>query len=196
MNRRELVAGLASVGILGGSAAILRRGFPVGSDDTGTPPEQTTSDDPTDDSAPLELRTLEVPGSDAGTIEIPNDGLTIAVAFSPVCQRCQASMPELAAARERLTDAYGDAITVVSITNQQTEDQLRSWWVEHDGDWTLAFDPDRSFVTAYDIARHPVVLAIDADGTVRWEDDGVLEADRIVSEVSHVLENDGDGSTE
>ncbi|OVE84802.1 TlpA family protein disulfide reductase [Natronolimnobius baerhuensis] len=196
MNRRELLAGVASVGVLGGSAAVLWRGlsFGEGADspsESATDSAENDSDgDTTDSSGPFELETLEAPGSEAETLTVPNDGLTLAMFFSPVCSRCQSLMPNMADAQTRLSDQYGDELTVVSVTGQQSPEQLREWWVDHDGDWTLAYDDGRVLTDRYDVVTHPVLMVIDSTGAVQWESEGVLEADRIVSSVERLLEDD------
>lgn len=175
MNRRELLAGVASVGVLGGSAAVLWRGlsFGEGADspsESATDSAENDSDgDTTDSSGPFELETLEAPGSEAETLTVPNDGLTLAMFFSPVCSRCQSLMPNMADAQTRLSDQYGDELTVVSVTGQQSPEQLREWWVDHDGDWTLAYDDGRVLTDRYDVVTHPVLMVIDSTGAVQWE---------------------------
>ncbi|NGM69918.1 redoxin domain-containing protein [Natronolimnobius sp. AArcel1] len=202
MNRREALAGVASVGVLGGSAVVLWRGLPFG-EERDIPSESATDSagddsdgDTSDSSGPLELETLEAPGSESGTLTVPNDGLTLAMFFSPVCSRCRSLMPNMADAQERLSDQYGDELTVVSVTGQQSPDQLQEWWVDHDGDWTLAYDDGRDLTNRYDVVTHPVLIAIDDTGAIQWEAEGVLEADRIVSSVERVLESDSDADTD
>ena len=202
MNRREVVAGAASVGVLGSGAAVLWRGLPFGDgagagSESGTSGEQAADDgdgdgdaDDTDGSEPVEIDVLESSTVDAETLPVPDDDVTLAMFFSPVCSRCRALMPNLADARERLVADHGDRLTVVSVTGQQEPDQLRDWWADNDGTWTLAYDSGRELTQRYDVVTHPVLLAIDETGAVRWESEGVLETERIVSEVERVLEGD------
>ncbi|SFB74980.1 Thiol-disulfide isomerase or thioredoxin [Halobiforma haloterrestris] len=200
MKRRELVAGVASAGVLGGGAAVVWRGLrsPIGgSSDRPEADAETDSSEDAEDGA-IELETIEAPGSDAGTISIPTDGVALVVFFSPVCHRCRSLMPNLVDAQAQLAETYGndedDALTVVSVAAHQTEEQLRDWWIEHDGNWTLAYDGDRRLANEYGVASHPVLLALDDSGTVRWEDEGVLETERIVRNVERVLEAVGEES--
>ncbi|AFZ72073.1 TlpA family protein disulfide reductase [Natronobacterium gregoryi] len=186
MNRRELVAGVASLGALGGGLVALRRGMPFQGEESA---ESDGTDDNEADDGPIEVQTIDAPGSEAGTLAIPNDGVTFVTFFSPACHRCRSLMPHLVEATDRL--AAEDGLTRVSVTTQQSPEQLRDWWAEHDGHWTLAHDDDRALSDAYAVISHPVLLAIDADGTVRWTDEGVLESDRIVRNVDRVLEETG-----
>ncbi|SDQ35770.1 TlpA family protein disulfide reductase [Natronobacterium texcoconense] len=184
MNRRELVAGVASLGVLGGGLVALQRGVPFQDGDSAG--AENTDEEEGDDDGPIEIETIEARGSEAGTLDVPNDGITFVTFFSPVCHRCRSLMPNLVEAQERLADE--DGLTRVSVTTQQSPEQLRDWWEEHDGHWTLAHDDDRTLSDEYEVVSHPVLLAIDPDGIVRWEDEGVLEADRIVRRVESVLE--------
>lgn len=208
MNRREILAGAASVGVLGGGAAVLRRGLPFG--DRGGPGSEsesgsgatgeraeTDSGDADDASEPIELEVVESSDVDAATLPVPNDELTLVMFFSPVCSRCRALMPNLANARERLVADHGDRLTVVSVTAHQEPDQLRDWWADNDGTWTLAYDSDRDLTERYDAVTHPILMAIDETGAVRWENEGILEPERIVREVEGVLEAvDGDAAAD
>ncbi|WP_049920104.1 TlpA family protein disulfide reductase [Halobiforma nitratireducens] len=197
MNRRELVAGLASVGVLGGGAVAWRvRSTVLGNDgsDRSDSDEHNDDDGEGDDEGDdasdgaVTLETIDAPGSDAGAVTIPTDGVSLVVFFSAVCHRCRSLMPNLVEAQAQLADDHGDAVTVVSVASHQTEEQLRDWWAEHDGDWTLAYDGDGTLGREYGVTRHPVLLAIDADGDVRWRDEGELETERIVDRVESVLE--------
>lgn len=195
MNRREAVAGVASVGVLGSGVAVLRGGLPFG--DGG--PAQETAGDGDDGIDPIEVDVLEDERStdDApDALAVPNDGVTLAMVFSPVCSRCRALMPELATAREQLRDEYGDALTVLSLTAEQTPDRLRDWWDEHDGQWVLGYDPDRRLGERYDVVGHPTLLAIDDAGELHWDNRGRLEAGQIVEQVAPVLEAHPNEGTE
>ncbi|RKD95687.1 TlpA family protein disulfide reductase [Halopiger aswanensis] len=188
MNRREAVAGVASVGVLGTGVAVLQRGLPFGDDG---PAEETADDGDDSGIDPLAVDVLEDERGDAAatdTLSVPNDGVTLAMIFSPVCSRCRALLPELAAAREELRADYGDALTVLSATSQGMPDQLRDWWAENDGQWVLGYDPDRRLGDRYDVVGHPTLLAIDGAGTLQWDNRGQLEAEQIVGNVEPVLE--------
>lgn len=210
MKRREAIAGVASVGVLGGSAAVLRSGLPFG-DDGPTRETANGGDDGNgggggdggdgDDAGidPIEVDVLEDERGDAAAadaLSVPSDGVTLAMIFSPVCSRCRALLPELATAREELRADYGDALTVLSATSQGTPDQLRDWWAENDGRWVLGYDPDRRLGERYDVVGHPTLLAIDDAGRLRWDNRGQLEAARIVERVAPVLEAHADGETQ
>ncbi|SFB74971.1 Thiol-disulfide isomerase or thioredoxin [Halobiforma haloterrestris] len=199
MKRRELLAGVTSAGVLGGAAATFRFGLPsfatpagAGStaDSSGGDGGSDGDGNENDSGGPIELETIDARGSEAGTLPVPNDGVTVVMFFSPACGTCRKLMPHLAAARERLVDAgYGDALTVVSVTARQSESSLREWWLEYEGNWYLGFDPGRSLAAQYQVVGYPVLVAVDEDGNSRWTDTGVVSADRIVRNVEPLLED-------
>ncbi|APW99871.1 alkyl hydroperoxide reductase [Halobiforma lacisalsi AJ5] len=201
MNRRELLAGVTSAGVLGGAAATFRFGLPsfATASGAGSTADSSGGDGDSDgdgngngndSGGPIELETIDARGSEAGTLPVPNDGVTVVMFFSPACGTCRKLMPHLAAARERLVDAgYGDALTVVSVTARQSESSLREWWLEYEGNWYLGFDPGRSLAAQYQVVGYPVLVAVDEDGNSRWTDTGVVSADRIVRNVEPLLED-------
>lgn len=187
MRRRDLLAGVGSVGVLAGAGGILWRGLPVGANEP-TEADAASDEDEDEDDGPIELETIDATGSEEGTIEVPNDGVTVAMFFSPSCGNCQALMPNLREAREQLREEYGDDLTVVSVTSQRSEDELRDWWDEHDGNWSLGFDPGRSLGVSYQVVGYPVVIVVDETGEKHWHENGVLDTRRIYYGVSPVLD--------
>ncbi|WP_242509184.1 TlpA family protein disulfide reductase [Natrinema altunense] len=142
---------------------------------------------------PLEIATLDARGSEAGTIVVPNDGITVAEFFVTGCGHCQAQMPRLAEARSRLVDDYGEDLTVVSVTYQSSDslpdDELRTWWRTHDGNWAVARDPESSLAAHYGIIGYPVTAVIDETGEKRWDKLGVESSDTIVQAVEAAFES-------
>lgn len=194
MRRRDVVAGVASLGALGGAAGVL---FGDRSLLTGRNPEadgESSSDAESAGSDRIEIDVLDSPDGGGGTLAVPTDGVTLAMFFSHVCQLCRAQMPELAAAHDRLVDDHGEMVTVLSVTGHGTEEQLREWWDETDGAWTLGYDADRQLASRYGVVGHPVLVAIDETGDSHWESgaghpgtDGVVDGDRIVRAVEPLL---------
>ncbi|AFZ72074.1 TlpA family protein disulfide reductase [Natronobacterium gregoryi] len=184
MNRRELVAGVVSLGVLGGAATALWRGLPAadGVDSAAKPEVDESVDD-----GPLEIETIDARGSEGGTLTVPTDGITVVTSFSVTCTQCQRMMPPLSDAYERLEDDDGDAVTFVSIFPPTDESELREWWREHDGNWPVGFDPGRRFRTQYGVMGTDL-LVIDANGEKRWQTDRVLESHRYARNVERVLE--------
>ncbi|AXR78952.1 TlpA family protein disulfide reductase [Natrarchaeobaculum sulfurireducens] len=184
MKRREAVAGLASVGLLGGGVALWRRTSitPAAPDETEET-EEDSSGEPE-----FELETIDAGESEAGTIPVPTDGVLLLNFTSPSCGTCQRLMPPLEDAVAELTQSYADVLTVVSVTAPFPEDDLREWWAEHNADWSLGFDPRGRLSTWYRITGYPVLAAVDSDGELRWDDDGVVDTNVIVRNLEPILE--------
>ncbi|MDQ2049178.1 TlpA disulfide reductase family protein [Natronolimnohabitans sp. A-GB9] len=191
MNRREIVAGVGSVGVPAGAGGLFRYGPPsVGTDEPS--PDDGTEDD---ESGPITVETINARGSEAGSVTVP-DGETVTVAtfFVTGCGNCQAQIPRLATAREQLRDECGDAVRFLAVTYQERhqlpESDLRDWWATHDGNGLVGYDS--GLAGAYGVVGYPVTVALFPDGEKRWRDLGVLEAETIVDEVGAVLEADTD----
>ncbi|ELY48874.1 TlpA family protein disulfide reductase [Natronolimnohabitans innermongolicus] len=191
MRRREALAGIASAGVVVGGGAAAVYGVPS--------MESLLGDDSDDDSQrePLEIETIDAPGSEAGTITIPDpDQATFIDLFGTWCPPCVDQMPGLAEANERI----GDEVVFCSITNESvgengaiSEDELAGWWAEHDGDWLVGHDPTAEITARYLEGSFPTAVAMDASGTVQWADSGVKTADELVEGIETALEAD-DGS--
>lgn len=198
MRRRELLAGVGSVGALAGGTGIVLGGLPSFG---GEPAADTGGDDGSE--WPIEVATIDARGSDGGTVTVPNDGITLAEFFVTGCGKCQAQMPRLAEARSRLVDDYGDDLTVLSVTYQSADsmpdDELRSWWRNHDGNWAVGRDTTSSLAANYGIFGYPVTIVVDETGEKRWEKRGVGSSDDIVQAVEAAfesLEESDDAETE
>ncbi|WP_423743713.1 TlpA disulfide reductase family protein (plasmid) [Haladaptatus sp. SPP-AMP-3] len=167
MNRRRLLTGFAGLGITGGSAWVALNGL---SDDGGLPKR---------------VETMRAEGSTSGTVQVPApDTVTIIDLFATWCMPCQEQMEALT----KLHDEYGDEVRFVSITNERiggtlTKDDIRSWWNENDGKWTLGLDPDSSVMAALNAGGLPFVGVAAPDGTVTWTHHGVAGIDTLREQI-------------
>ena len=122
MRRRDVLAGLAGAATLGGGAYVL------------------TDDGAADRVEPIELETVDAPGSRSGTTTIPDPGrVTFVELFATWCHVCQESMEPL----DEASDRVGDDVQFVSVTNEPldhavTRAEIREWWADHDGRWPVA----------------------------------------------------------
>lgn len=196
MKRRELVAGAGSVVVFAAGWFVSRRGLPTGDDDRAPDDgEEAGSLD-----GPQEIRTIDGPGSEAGTVSVPGDGVTVLTFVSTGCGQCKAQVPRLAEARSRLREAEGEDPTFLTVTYEDPEvmpeDRLREWWADHGGEGYVGYDSTPSLAMAYGVVGYPVTLVIDDRDTVRWKNLGVSEPAELVGAIEPVLENVGDGDDE
>jgi len=180
VRRRDLLAGLASAGALGGAGVVASGNVPDGlgfGDDT-KPVEPTT------------LPTIEAPGSRDGEATIPPDGrATFVDFFGTWCPPCAEQMPALVEAHDRL----GDEVLFVSVTTEDvggavSEETVADWWAGHNGDWLVAADTTAELFTRLNINGFPSARAIDASGRVRWSTSGTHTAEEFVGGIESALD--------
>jgi len=179
MRRRELLAGVGSVGILGAAGAVALGGLPSVDGDA--------ADDGSNAAEPISLETLDAPGSEAGVVGIPAAGRpTFVDFFATWCDPCIAQMPALAEANDRV----GDDVLFVSVTTEGlTDDEIVEEWKDHGGAWPLARDPTAELWSRY-ATGFPYAVAFDASGTVRWSEPGAKTADELVEGIGRALGTD------
>lgn len=172
MNRRRLVATLAGVGLTGGGvwAATRSRSGVAGE-------------------LPVSVRTIDARGSDRGETRVPVPGTpTVVDLFATWCAPCKEQMDALQALHEE----YGERVRFVSVTNERvgntlSTDDIRTWWREHDGNWTVGIDPDSDLMSALRADGLPYLAVTDASGQVRWTHGGTATAATLRDRIDRVL---------
>jgi thiol-disulfide isomerase/thioredoxin len=181
VNRRELLAGLGSVGILGAGGLVATGNVPGGlgvTDSTGESVE------------PVTIETVDAPGSRDGSVTLPADGQpTFVDFFGTWCSPCVEQMPALGEAEDRV----GDEVLFVSVTNEDvggalSEEALADWWRQNGGDWLVAADVTAELAAKVNVSGYPTAVALDANRRIRWSDSGTHTADEIVSAVETALD--------
>lgn len=183
MRRRDFLAGLGSVGVLASAGAAAVYGVPSVSELLGDDEGEMRHD-------PVSIQTLEATGSESGVITVPDQNqVTFVDLFATDCSPCQAQMPDLREAHDRL----GDDVQFISVTNQSEEvvddDDIAEWWDEYDANWTVGRDSTSDLIVHYG-AGTPIGLAFDSAGYLRWEESGQKTTDQIVTELEAILEDD------
>lgn len=197
MRRRDVLAGLGSAGVLAGAGAVAVYGVPSPDEfSSGGGGGETDEADASDPPEPIEIETVDAPGSEAGTALVPSPSEpTFIDLFGTWCAPCIEQMPALAEAHAQV----GDRVQFISATNEAvgegrsiTEDELVAWWDEHDGNWTLGLDRNAELTVRYGGNGYPTAAVVDASGRLQWSDNGIKSADELVSKIELVLEDDGE----
>jgi len=191
VRRRDLVAGVASVAVLGGAGAVATGGVPgsLGGGDSGDDDGSTGSDGP-EPVDPVTLDTVEAPGSRDGEVTLPApDRPTFVDFFGTWCPPCAEQMPALAAAHDRI----GDEALFVSVTTEPvgeavSEETVADWWRENGGDWLVAADVSAELAARLDVGSYPSARAMDASGRVRWATSGTHTTEEFVAGIERALD--------
>ena len=170
MKRRDFLAragaGTLGLGVLAGGAYVATEGLPT---DSGR--------------LPVAVETMDAPGSTAGTLDVPVPGaVTLVDVFATWCKPCSEQMETLAPLHEEYADA-GD-VRFVSVTNERiggtlSRADVRDWWRDHDGSWTLGLDPENELLSALGGASVPFLAVATPDGRVAWTHGGVASVNAL-----------------
>ena len=192
MRRRDVLAGVGSLGVLGGAGVLASRGLPSSGTDGGSEPVDPGQDGEDGGPAPpFTVETVDAPGSEAGTVTVPGENDVMAVMFfMPTCGICQDMMSVHGRVRNAVDD---DRVTFLGAlhpnyanTTDMTASELASWWVEYDGNWPVGIAPTE-LVDYYDVFSHPITTVFDADGEQYLSAHGYLERDAIVDPIEEAL---------
>ncbi|RBI60262.1 TlpA family protein disulfide reductase [halophilic archaeon] len=173
MDRRRLLLTLGGLGLTGGSAWVVQNGLPSKSENE----------------LPVQIDTLEARGSTAGTIRVPvSETPTVIDLFATWCAPCKEQMDALQAIRSE----YGDDVAFLSITNERvggtlTKADIRDWWRQYGGRWTVGLDPGSDLMSVLGVNGLPYIAITDAGGKIQWEHDGVADAATLRHELDQVL---------
>lgn len=172
MRRRELLAGIGSLAALGGGAA-------VAFDAVGQS---------TDAVEPVEIETLDAQGSEPGTIMVPERGrVTFVEMFATWCTVCQSMMPRVG----EVYDSVGSDVQFLSVTNEPlgntiTREDVRDWWVDHDGHWPVGVDADLTLTQRLDASGVPYAFVFDRQNSLVWEHRGRASVQELTTAIEEV----------
>ncbi|MFP4174991.1 MAG: TlpA family protein disulfide reductase [Halobacteriales archaeon] len=170
MRRRDFIAGALGVAALGAGVAYT----------------QTSGADAV---TPVEVDTLDAPGSEEGVVDVPRRGeVTFVEFFATWCHVCEGMMDDVAAAH----DEVGDDVQFLSVSNEPvghtvTRDEVVDWWSDNGGDWTVGIDGDLRLTEALDAGGVPTTVVVDAQNRVVSTDTGRKTADEMVEAIESAL---------
>lgn len=173
MRRRDLIVGAGSLAVLGGGAAMA---FDVVGSDESTV-------------RPLEIETLDAPGSTAGTTMVPELGrVTFVEMFATSCTICQSMMPDLAATH----DAVEGDVQFLSVTNEPlgntvTREDVIEWWVDNGGDWTVGVDPNLDLTRVLDSSGVPYKFILDEENRIVWRSRGRSSEEEMTRQIRDAI---------
>jgi thiol-disulfide isomerase/thioredoxin len=178
MKRRELLAGLGALGVVGTGAA-----YQSGALDFED--LQSDSGGDADGIDPVELERFDAPGSSPGTEIVPEQGrVTYLTLFATWCTICQRKMDPLGEAAAEVDDD----VQFISVTNEPVgatvePAEVVDWWEEHDGSWPVARDEDLELTQQVDAPGVPYSVVFDADNRIVWSDSGYKGSDTILEHI-------------
>ncbi|MGM0591794.1 MAG: TlpA family protein disulfide reductase [Halobacteriota archaeon] len=111
--------------------------------------------------------------------------------FATWCSPCIRQMEALTAVHE----AFRDDVAFISVTDEPlanglTLDDIRSWWSEHGGNWTVGHDPEGRVMAALGGNSLPFLAVLDARGDVVWTHSGVAGEAQLRANVERALKGD------
>lgn len=170
MNRRRALATLGGLAMTAGGGYVAFYG--LGGDGTA-----------------VTVDTIDAPGSTAGRQRLPvPDQPTLIDLFATWCVPCEAQMRSLREAHRE----FGERVAFVSVTNERvggglTLDDIRQWWADHDGRWTVGHDPESRLLSELGAGGLPFLALADASGEIVWTHRGVADVSTLRAELGAVV---------
>jgi hypothetical protein len=89
-------------------------------------------------------------------------------------------------------ESFNDRAAFISVTNERfggglTAADVRAWWQENDGAWTVGHDPESELFQALNAGGLPFTAVLDADGEVTWRHRGLAAEATIREQVAAVV---------
>ena len=193
MRRRDVLAGLGSLGVLAGAGVLARRGLPSSA---SAPESAANGDDEGEDEdvarPPFEIETVDAPGSEAGTMTVPQPGTVLVVDFfQTTCATCASEMETLGAAREAVDDDVA-FLSMLAYGRVGTPEAVREWWIDNDGDWPVGIQEGDELQEYYGVFRYPKTIVIDGAGHKHWDNFSEKTVDDLLAAIDVAREAQAD----
>jgi thiol-disulfide isomerase/thioredoxin len=166
VRRRDLIIGVASLGVVGAGGAFTAANRRFGEDGV----------------TPVVIETLDAPGSNSGTMEIPELGsVTVVDFFATSCRTCREMMGPLG----EVHDAVDEQVQFVSITIEPvghviTRKDVSDWWRSHNGAWTVGLDNDFQLMDTFEVTTTPTTIVLDEENFVTYSETGRKATEELV----------------
>ena len=177
MRRRDLIAGAAGLAVVGGGAA-----YVIGEPSFGDQGDEQAF-------AQFELPGIEAPGSEAGTVTVPDAGRgSFVELFATSCTVCQRMMPALRGVAEDVEEVQFISVTNEPIGFSIDREDVADWWAEHDGYWQLAHDDELALTRELNANMVPYGAVFDADNRLIWSAGGYKTEAELREAIEPVME--------
>lgn len=190
-SRRRFLSQSASVVGLTGVASVGSLAGCTGQDDSesaGSTPDGSAGGDSIGEAATpaatatpdsLRLETLDIRGSSGEPVAVRPPGEVVLLEFFATwCAPCKPQMAELRSIRDEFPELH-----MLSVTREKDADAVESFWLQFNGTWPVALDPQLELFRSYDITGIPTLIVLDTAGTVVWRHSGLTAAEDIVTNV-------------
>jgi thiol-disulfide isomerase/thioredoxin len=161
VNRRQVIAAVAGLGLTGGSFWVSEHGLLSGHSRS-------------EGQLPIRVETLDARGSTAGEALVPTpDTVTVVDLFATWCAPCDDQLDAL----QTIQSEY-EEVSFISVTNERpsetlTRDDIADWWNRHDGAWTVGLDPQSDLMSALGANGLPYIVIVDSKGDIRFDHSGL-----------------------
>jgi len=127
----------------------------------------------------LTLSTLEVGGSPGNEMAVQPGGRVVLLDFFATwCAPCKPQMEILRSVRSDFPDVH-----MLSITWESEIEAIEQFWVDYEGTWPVASDPEVRTGEEYGVGRIPTLLVFDPEGREQWRHTGLTAEADIVTEL-------------